>query len=35
MESKKVCLGEHFTSFDDLKGKMKKYEEVNFVNVFG
>ena len=33
MESKKFCLGEHFTSYDDLKEKMKKYEEENFVNI--
>ena len=33
MESKKFCLGEHFTSYDDLKEKMKKYEEENFLNV--
>ena len=33
MESEKFCLGEHFTSCDDLKEKMKKYEEENFVNV--
>ena len=24
MESKKFCLGEQFTSYDDLKEKMKK-----------
>ena len=24
MESEKFCLGEHFTSYDDLKEKMKK-----------
>ena len=29
MESKKFCLGEHFTSYDDLKEKMKNYEEEN------
>ena len=29
MESNKFCLGEHFTSYDDLKEKMKKYEEEN------
>ena len=34
MESKKFCLGEHFTSYDDLKEKMKKYGEENFVNVW-
>ena len=34
MESKKFCLGEHFTSYDDLKEKMKKYEEENFVNIW-
>ena len=33
MESWKFYLGENFTSFDDLKEKMKKYEEENFVNV--
>ena len=33
MESRKFCLGENFTSYDDLKEKMKKYEEENFVNV--
>ena len=32
MESKKFCLGEHFTSYDDLKEKMKKYEKENFLN---
>ena len=32
MESKNFCLGEHFTSFDDLKEKMRKYEEENFLN---
>ena len=34
MESKKFCLGEHFTSYDDLKEKMKKYEEENFLKVW-
>ena len=34
MESKKFCLREHFTSHDDLKEKMKKYEKENFVNVW-
>ena len=34
MESKKFCLGQHFTSYDDLKEKTKKYEEENFVNVW-
>ena len=34
MESEKFCLGENFTSYDDLKEKMKKYEEENFVNVW-
>ena len=34
MESKKFCLGQHFTSYDDLKEKMKMYEEENFVNVW-
>ena len=34
MESKKFCLGQHFTSYDDLNEKMKKYEEENFVNVW-
>ena len=29
MESKKFFLGEHFTFYDDLKEKMKKYEEEN------
>ena len=33
MESKKFCLGEHFTSYDDLKENMKKYEEENFLDV--
>ena len=33
MESKKFCLGEHFTPYDDLKEKMKKYEEENFLDV--
>ena len=34
MESNKFCLGEHFTSYDDLKEKMKKYEEENFLDVW-
>ena len=34
MESKKFCLGEHFTSYDDLKEKMKKYEKEHFVNIW-
>ena len=34
MESKKFSLGEHFTSYDDLKVKMKKYEEENILNVW-
>ena len=34
MESKKFCLGEHFTSYDDLKEKMRKYGEENFLNVW-
>ena len=34
MESKKFCLGEHFTSYDDLKEKMKKSEEENFVSLW-
>ena len=34
MESKKFCLGEHFASYDDLRGKMKKYEEDNFVKLW-
>ena len=34
MESEKFCLGEHFTSNDDLKEKMKKYEEENFLNIW-
>ena len=34
MESRKFCLGEQFTSYDDLKEKMKKYEEENFVNIW-
>ena len=34
MESKKFCLGEHFTPYDDLKEKMKKYEEENFLDVW-
>ena len=33
MESEKFSLGEHFTSYDDLQKKMKKYGEENFVNV--
>ena len=27
MESKKFYLGEHFTSYDNVKEKMKKYEK--------
>ena len=34
MESRKFCLGEQFTSYDNLKEKMKKYEEENFLNVW-
>ena len=34
MESKMFCLGKHFTSYDDIKEKMKKYEEENFVNLW-
>ena len=34
MESKKIYLGEHFTSYDDLREKMKMYEEENFVNLW-
>ena len=34
MESNKFCLGVHFTSYDDLNEKMKKYEEENFLNVW-
>ena len=34
MESKKFCLGEHFTPYDDLKEKMKKYEDENFLDVW-
>ena len=34
MESEKFCLGEHFTSYDDLQEKLKQYEEENFVNVW-
>ena len=34
MESKKFCLEEHFTSYDDLKEKMKKYEKEKFLNVW-
>ena len=34
MESKTFCLGEHFTPYDDIKEKMKKYEEENFVNLW-
>ena len=34
MESKKFCLGEQFTSYDDLKEKMRKYEEENFLKVW-
>ena len=34
MASKKFRLGEHFTSYDDLKEKMKKYEEAIFFNIW-
>ena len=34
MESKKFCLGELFNSYDDVKEKMKKYEEENLVNIW-
>ena len=34
MESEKFCLEVHFTSYDDLKEKMKKYEKENFVNIW-
>ena len=34
MESNTFCLGEHFTSYNDIKEKMKKYEEENFVNLW-
>ena len=34
MEPKKFCVGDNFTSHDDLKEKMKKYEEENFVDVW-
>ena len=34
MESKKFCLGEHFTSYDDLNEKMKNYDEENFCERF-
>ena len=34
MESKTFCLGELFTFYDDIKEKMKKYEEENFVNLW-
>ena len=34
MESKKFCLGEQFTSYDDLKEKTKKYDGENFLNVW-
>ena len=34
MESKKFYLGQHFTSNADLKEKMKKYEEENFLNIW-
>ena len=33
MESKKFCLVDQFISYDDLKEKMKKYQEENFLNV--
>ena len=32
MESEKFSLGEHFTSYDDLKERMEKYGGENFVN---
>ena len=34
MESKQFCLGEHFISYDDLKEKIKEYEEENVWNVW-
>ena len=34
MEPKTFCLREHFTSYDDIKEKMKKYEEEKFVNLW-
>ena len=34
MESKKFRLGQHFTSNDDLKEKMKKHEKESFLNVW-
>ena len=34
MESKKFCLGEHFTSYNDRKKKKKKCEEENFLDVW-
>ena len=34
MESKTFCLGEHFTSYDDIKEKMRKCEKENFVNLW-
>ena len=34
MESKKLCLGEHLNSYNDIKEKMKKYGEENFVNLW-
>ena len=34
MESKKFFLGEHFTSYDDLREKVEKFEEENFVSLW-
>ena len=34
MKSNRFCLGEHFTSYNDIKEKMKKYEEENFVDLW-
>ena len=34
MESKKFCLGEQFTSYNDLKEKLENYQEENFLNVW-
>ena len=34
MESKNFFLGEHFTSYDDLREKMKKYAEENFLSLW-
>ena len=33
MESKKFYIGEQFTSYDDLKVKMKTYEKEKYLNV--